>query len=382
MSRALALLRGSVNDLMQRPKGNLPVLDVLRSLAILGVFTAHSIGLAGLTNATATITRLPVFRYGWTGVDLFFVLSGFLIGQQLWKELKRTGHIRIGRFLLRRGLRIWPLYYGFVFFILGEVAFLGRSPKRLLLDALFVTNYFPDSQVSGGWSLSTEEQFYLVAPVVIAFMVWLGVKAGRLWTIPAVMVSISVASRAFSVSASSLDVHDLRLSLFYPFHTHLDGLATGLLLAWLSIFRADLLQARWKLGLLMVSMAALGAAFYLLDPVVFSFTALSLFFGAATLYGIGPLPRPGLLNWHGFYILSRLSYGMYLNHFGVLHVIRILFGKQCLRHGTPGFIAYYVVCLIASIALAAVTFTCIEWPFLELRARYLQKPAPALQPVA
>lgn len=382
MSRAFGLLRGSKEDLIRRPDGNLPVLDVLRSMAILGVFTGHTAGGDGLTNATARITRLPIFHYGWTGVDLFFVLSGFLIGQQLWKELKRTGHIRIGRFLLRRGFRIWPLYYSFVFFILVEVAFLGRSSKGLLFDVFFLSNYFPESQVSGGWSLSTEEQFYLLAPVVIALLVWLGIKSGRLWAIPAVMVCVSIASRAFNVSKSSLDVHDLRLSLYYPFHTHLDGLATGLLLAWLSIFHADLLQSRRKLGLMMVSMAALAVACYCVTPFVFSFTTLSLIFGAATLYGIGSLPRPRLLNWHGFYILSRLSYGMYLNHFGVLRVMRALFGKQCLGHGTPGFLAYYAICLITSITLATVTFTCIEWPFLQLRAKYLQKPKPALQPVS
>ena len=109
----------------------------------------------------------PFVRWGWTGVDLFFVLSGLLIGTQLWRELDRTGDIRVGRFLLRRGLRIWPLYTSLVVSIFGEVVFLGRDGSGLWSDAAYLSNYF-HCQIGGSWSLSTEEQFYILAPISLA----------------------------------------------------------------------------------------------------------------------------------------------------------------------------------------------------------------------
>ena len=85
--RVTEFFRGAVHDLRIRPRGNVPALDVLRSLAILLVFTAHY---GAAFQAVPRVQALPIFNWGWTGVDLFFVLSGFLIGGQLWKEVSRT----------------------------------------------------------------------------------------------------------------------------------------------------------------------------------------------------------------------------------------------------------------------------------------------------
>src|SRR6185295_10684233 len=101
------MLRTAAEDLRHRPGANVASLDVLRSLAILLVFSNHT------DRAFATVDwigNLPFVNWGWTGVDLFFVLSGYLIGSQLWKELRKSGRIQVGRFILRRGFRIWPLY--------------------------------------------------------------------------------------------------------------------------------------------------------------------------------------------------------------------------------------------------------------------------------
>jgi hypothetical protein len=163
-SRLLDLWKGGFGDLRVRPKHNMPVLDVLRSCAILLVFTGH---FAGYFKAARWFMATPAVNYGWTGVDLFFVLSGVLIGTQLWRELARTGDIRVGRFLLRRGLRIWPLYFSFVAFIAVEVVFFGRSSSGFWADAAYLSNYF-HSQIEGGWSLSNEEQFYILAPLGIS----------------------------------------------------------------------------------------------------------------------------------------------------------------------------------------------------------------------
>src|SRR5260370_38074593 len=224
------LFRGGVQDLRVRPRGNVPTLDVLRSMAILLVFSGHY---AAEFKGLHWVQALPMFHWGWTGVDLFFVLSGFLIGTQLWKEVNRTGRIKIGRFLLRRGLRILPLYYAFVAFVAAEALF-GRNISGLWSDACFLSNYF-HCQIGGGWSLSTEEQFYSLAPISIAlFSLFLRPK--RLWILPFVGLFGLVVNRAIVMHNSTLAEADLRQKLYYPMFTHADGLAIGLFLAWLGVF--------------------------------------------------------------------------------------------------------------------------------------------------
>src|SRR5262245_22092605 len=104
------LIEGA-RSLGSRPRGNLPGLDCLRSLAILFVISSHFAGEYAVFPHDPMWFKFPLFLFGWAGVDLFFVLSGYLIGGQLWRELSRDGSIRIGDFLLRRGMRIWPLYF-------------------------------------------------------------------------------------------------------------------------------------------------------------------------------------------------------------------------------------------------------------------------------
>lgn len=199
LSSVVELLRGASQDLMHRPSENVAVLDILRSLAILLVFGIH---FAVEFRASASVSKFPLIHWGWSGVDLFFVLSGFLIGKQLWKELARTGQIRIKDFLLRRGLRIWPLYFSFIALLWVEVLCFGRSAKGLLGDTLFLSNYLPH-QIGGGWSLSTEEQFYVLAPVCVSLLA-LRWKPQRLLILPLSALLIPIIARAVHISSSAL----------------------------------------------------------------------------------------------------------------------------------------------------------------------------------
>jgi len=375
MTLVLDLFRGAVQDLRIRPRGNVPTLDVLRSIAILVVFSGH---FGGEFKGAHWVQALPVFFWGWTGVDLFFVLSGFLIGSQLWKEVKRTSHIRIGRFLLRRGLRIWPLYYAFVAFV-GAEWFFGRRNAGIWSDICFLSNYF-HCQIGGGWSLSTEEQFYILAPVSIALFSLL-LKPKRLWILPIGGLCLLVANRAYAVHHWTLSVADLKQKLYFPIATHADGLAIGLLLAWVAVFYPEIIRsARIRIPICF-AMVVLGVALYVFNRLLFSYTTLGLIFGAAALWGIGLQKTPRPLNWHGFYIISRLSYGMYLNHFGLLERLSALLLPIRLKGGEPAFWILYFVCVLASLAVAFVTFQLIEWPFLQLRARWLESQK-KLQPQA
>lgn len=360
------LFRGAVQDLRVRPRGNVPTLDVLRSIAILVVFSGHYVF---EFQGVHWVQKLPMFFWGWTGVDLFFVLSGYLIGSQLWKEVKRTNGIRIGRFLLRRGLRIWPLYYAFVAFVAFEGLF-GRSINGLWSDACFLSNYF-HCQIGGGWSLSTEEQFYILAPVSIALFS-LMLKPRRLWIVPVGGLIVLLINRAIIIHYSTLSIPDLRQKLYLPMATHADGLAVGLLMAWCGVFYPELMKSKRFRYSTCGAMIVLGIVLYAINQVLFNYTSLGLIFGAMALWGIGLENTPKILDWHGFYIISRLSYGMYLNHFGLLARLGALLLPLRHRGGEAAFWALYVVSILASVAIAFVTFQLIEWPFLQIRARWLE----------
>jgi peptidoglycan/LPS O-acetylase OafA/YrhL len=285
----------------------------LRALAILLVFAGY---FGADFEAAPRIPRFPLFNLSWTGVDLFFVLSGALIGSQLWKELQRTGRIKVGRFLLRRGLRIWPLYFSLLAVLVAQVVFVGRNGSGLWSDALCVSNYF-HHQISGGWSLSTEEQFYILAPLLLLLLsFWF--KPRLLWIGPVGAMIGVIAARAVVISRSTLNEYDLRQYLYFPIHTHADGLAAGVLIAWCWVFLPDHVRStRWRVSVA-AAMFVGGIALYAANRILFNFTSLALIFGALTLLGAGLKNPPALLRWRGFHLISRLSYGIYLNHFGVL----------------------------------------------------------------
>ena len=343
----------------------MPVLDVLRSGAILLVFTGH---FAAEFSAATWFSASPVAHYGWTGVDLFFVLSGVLIGMQLWRELARTGDIRVGRFLLRRGLRIWPLYFSFVALLAAEVVFLGRSGSGLWADATYLSDYF-HCQLGGGWSLSIEEQFYILAPLsLVAFKRVL--KPGRMWIVPVASLLALNLDRLVRVWHSALPEAVLRQAMYFRIHTHADGLALGMLLAWGAVMRPRITSAavRWPIA---IAMLIAGVLIYRIMPVVTNFTALALIYGSFTLAGMAAVRIPAVLKWHGFYVISRLSFGMYLNHFGLLAHLFTYMGGWRKSGGEPAFWACYAVSLLLSIGLAGLTFLLVEWPFLRLRALWM-----------
>lgn len=351
---------------MIRPKGNIPLLDVLRTVAIGLVFCTH---FAGLFQARPAVLKLPFVYWGWTGVDLFFVLSGILIGTQLWREVQKTGGVQVGRFLLRRGLRIWPLYFSYVALLAAEVIFQGRDGSGLWSDATFLSNYF-HCQLGGGWSLSTEEQFYIIAAVGIALLARKLMPA-HLWIV-GFAAAIPIISRAIYISTSSLDEPTLRQRMYLPIHTHSDGLVMGLVISWFIVYTPAFIRStRWRTTAAFV-MLLLGAALQIVKPVLLNFESLALIYGAIALYCIGLASTPRVFRWHGFYLISRLSYGIYLNHFGLLTHMRDLLLAWRLRGGETAFWLAMALTFLVSVAISALTFQLIEWPFLQLRSRWLK----------
>lgn len=374
-------LGARVRRLVESPPGQLAPLDALRALAITMVFAAHYAGEFGEHGPHGLPDGfVGALELGWSGVDLFFVLSGLLIGRQLWNELRIAGTIDVPRFLLRRGLRIWPLYFAFVAGIWLARPWL--TLEDVWPDLVFLSNYVT-AEVPGGWSLSTEEQFYVVVPLLLLALVKGAGHRGAAGALVALLALLPVSRWLTLASAGALDAPQERVTelIYTPIHTHADALVVGVLLAWLWVHGSETWRQPSRVRIAVVVGVAAAIAFGLraLDKDLFAFTALALLFGVATWFGLASRTlAPWLARPRVFAIVSRLAYGTYLNHLFVLRGV----GSDAIRAfeplGTwPAFACGFVVTFALSLGCAALTFVFVEQPFLDLRDRVLARRTPA-----
>jgi peptidoglycan/LPS O-acetylase OafA/YrhL len=376
-------LSAGARELWHRPAGQLPGLDGLRALAVLLVICDHWVfeWTSHLGRSRYAFFRLPLFHWGWTGVDLFFVLSGFLIGQQLWREVKRTGRVDLWRFFLRRGLRIWPLYYAFLAFLLV----VSRAHRPQWPDWVMLTNYSM-TPYGRSWSLATEEQFYLLMPLLlIAIVRLIRVPSYRPFGILALLGGVALARLLTrnSLLAQGITGNSLSVAMYAPFHLHCEPLLVGLLVAWVAVERPGWLApspvgriAWWPLAIA-IGGAALGGALRAIDREVFSYLALGLVYGGALVVALTDrswITAP--LRSIAMYPIARLSYGMYLNHLMIPGdaALALAGGATLAFLGGPAVFWASLGCVIVlSATAAALTFIAIEQPGLRLRDRLLRR---------
>ncbi|MGY4329957.1 peptidoglycan/LPS O-acetylase OafA/YrhL [Bradyrhizobium sp. LB7.2] len=213
-----------------------PALNGLRALAVLVVIFAH--------------TSPSIFPGGHVGVDLFFVLSGFLITTILLKEFSTTGSINIGRFYIRRALRLFPALFSVVVFVLIHAWFtMDRTEfTGTLKDLATVATYMWNWRIAvwlnpyglGGngmlthlWSLSVEEQFYIFWPLMLLVVLKLRASTPVLAAVLALGVFGPWLGRIWLWESGP------SYPIYFSTHLHVDGLAWGATLAW--IYSRDLL---------------------------------------------------------------------------------------------------------------------------------------------
>ena len=347
----------------------LPGLDLLRAIAIVWVMLFHSWMIGGL----GVPWFQPVADYGWMGVDLFFVLSGYLIGQQLLAPLSRGEPLRFGAFYLRRAFRILP-----VFFVVLAVYVLlpgwreapGMQPAwQFLTFALnLLIDYRHNQAFSHAWSLCVEEHFYLLFPLLAW---WLARRASRALVVGAValVVLAGLGLRAYAV----LHGKDWLESIYYPTWTRLDGLLAGVLLATIQAYRPRWWAAAQRRAntLAVAGLLVVGASIWLFRDKtafaasVFGFpllaTGLALLVAAAA-GGTGWMGRwriPGA-GW-----IAGISYSLYLSHKLAMHAVHDALSNWSAVHGLIAFAVY----ALAIAATGALLHYAIERPFLHLRTR-------------
>jgi peptidoglycan/LPS O-acetylase OafA/YrhL len=357
----------------------LPELDGLRFYAFLGVFVCHSIPskpafyqslhlpLPGLWGA------IP--KAGSAGVDLFFALSAFLITSLLLREREEPGGISLRLFYLRRVLRIWPLYFA----VLAVAVVLAHTiPKQglpwyyVLGFALFIGNWVvavcghPQSFCNPLWTVSIEEQFYLLWPLLMRIlnrrgMILAAAATFLLATISQIVVAFAGLSGGYiyygSLSRCAPLALGVLMALFAeqlprPTRSIRFGLVVGGLSAWI-LASAWLLEQpgpvdmRMVLGRFMASVAA----------------------GAILLGCLHS--RSQLLRAPWIVKMGKVSYGLYL-----LHLLGILIAVNLLHASQGGkLLAAKLLGLGITVLLALASYRWIETPFLRLKDHFATVPS-------
>ncbi|HYV34423.1 MAG TPA: acyltransferase [Gemmataceae bacterium] len=353
-------------------------LDLLRLLAVVFVLGRH---LGSPPSSWPEPLRLPFLMWvqgGWVGVDLFFVLSGFLVSGLLFTEYKARGSLGIGRFYTRRGWKIYPPFYVLIATTVIVSLAQGESipPERLWPELLFLQSYWIGLW-GHTWSLAVEEHFYLLLPLALTVMLRRNRKSPTpLKPVLALTAVVAVASLALRV----LNWH-FHFTMPVASHLRLDSLFFGVAISYLYHFHTSQfvgLLTPWRRWLIA------GGALLLTPPFVFHLqtTPLILAVGLTAFYiGSGMLMVGILLsnisNRRPVALLAALgaySYSIYLWHMPVRD-----WGIELAEwiYGAPlGRTVQGPLYLVGSFVVGVVMAKLVEVPVLRLRDRWFPARSP------
>ena len=370
-------------------------------MAILLVLGAHFVmepNSAGLFSPVAGLW----YRIGWAGVDLFFVLSGYLVTGLLFAEYRAHGRVDLKRFLVRRGFKIWPAYFAYVGFVglwlvakqwQGDDAGVGELWPNLL----HVQNYFGTPRVHT-WSLAVEEHFYLVGALLAALWLTPGRDAASVRGFP-LLGAAALATLAL-VRFGEWTLRGPDAVNIFATHLRFDGLLCGSLLAYFAQFeRARLAPLEARPALCLGLGVALAAPTLLLTPDHSAWiagpglTVMYVGFGLVVIAARGwearRAPAPGRVRRALLGAMQRIgiaSYGIYLWHVDLAQTPLVKVGAAAANWGVPAEAGWLLV-TGAYVFIAFVTGTVltrlIELPMLGVRDRLFPsrlEPAPARPP--
>ena len=354
-------------------RAHYPALDGLRGLAILLVVVYHNFGF------------INVFFFGWLGVDLFFVLSGFLITDILLKTVGEKGYLK--NFYIRRVLRIFPLYY------LCLILFLIVIPKTTIqLDLqyyvdhqiwlwTYLQNWIYTFQSPGQtnalnhlWSLAVEEQFYLLWPLAVLIIR----KPGYLLLFIS-LVLVAVVGLRLLVWMNQIS--DLAYFNLYTF-TRVDGLCIGCMIALLQRVKSNFLHQ--NRGLIVLCFAGLNFGFFFVNrryQFSFPYLALAGYTTFAMMFGllvneavtsqsklINFLFNNSLLKFFG-----KISYGFYVFHWPV-YLLLFPYLLPWMSKFANGAIVQFLVSVMATLAAIVISWLSYQYYekyFLKLKDKFV-----------
>jgi peptidoglycan/LPS O-acetylase OafA/YrhL len=345
-------------------------LDALRGIAILMVLGRHA-GLAvDYLHATNPFTAYTM-RIGWAGVDLFFVLSGFLISGLLFSDFDRWGRIHLKRFYIRRGFKIWPAFYTLIAAgLLIDAVMPGHhlTTKGLLPEVTFFQDYF--FGIWGiTWSLAVEEHFYIVLPLLLLLLIRRN-PARPFTSLPWVFAVVAIFCLAcrFWVGWSQDGTIDFYQCVF-PTHLRIDGLMFGVLVCYFKRFQPRVFEwmASWPGGWAVIAAAV--AALVMIpceDRNMHTWGFTLLYVGAGFLVAKAVAFEGPKTVRVGSWLLARIgvySYSIYLWH--MFYVWKVL---PHLHIKAP--MVLYWATVVGAILFGVVAAKAIEIPALHVRDRF------------
>jgi peptidoglycan/LPS O-acetylase OafA/YrhL len=375
------------------PASRIHGLDTLRAVAVALVVLHHY---------TLFVSDAPTFGWvgtmGWAGVDLFFALSGYLIGNQIFAALGSVRGFGLARFYGRRLLRTLPNFWAVLALYALWPAWRGDTPMLPLWQYLTFTQNIhlqPGTAFSHAWSLCIEEQFYMLLPaaaILGAALGHAGVKQRWAWGALLMAVIAGMLARA-TIWQDGQDATN-RLGYYYQYIYYsswcrADELLAGVALALLKHRAPGLWRRILAHGnaLFAAGTAVIGAAFawfiddhYAFAQTVAGYPLLALGFSLLILAALAPGSLLHRVRVPGAASLALWSYAIYLTHKSVSILVAAHMAQAGYGAEAPVTIA---ACMLASLAAGWLLFILVETPFMRLRARWdaalSPAPAPALR---
>lgn len=395
-------------------------LDVMRAVAVLLVLGAHYP--LRIPEETYGYHLFMMWRrFGWIGVDLFFVLSGFLVGGLLFAEQARHGKIKYGRFLIRRSFKIWPCYLALLAFacawdvVRGSGAWLhrlGDTASRAWPYLLQIQNYNGPlvDRIGHTWSLAVEEHFYLLLPLLLAVLTWFAARSSTkldgaqrkpFAALPWVFAVIFALSPILRFVQWRVHPHFDEFVHHWPTHLRIDSLMAGVMLAWLVHFHREKIESlrEWRSVIVLASITCF-------VPFGFRFADLFMPFAFTIGYTILAIGASGfvLVAWmastsdepswvaRNFAKIGVFSYSIYLWHMPlsnpVTRAMRNHLGDSLHLWGSGAFYTLMIAIYVGLAVLwGTISYLVIEKPALAVRDRMFPSrtassvPATPIQPI-
>jgi peptidoglycan/LPS O-acetylase OafA/YrhL len=357
----------------------LPWLDVLRGVSISLVLCNHLALPKPVSDNQYYRCLYSLGLAGWVGVDVFFVLSGFLVSGILFRQFRQTGNIHPVQFLIRRGFKIYPAFWVMLGVTLATIAFRRESVslQKILVEVLFLQNYFPGVWMHT-WSLAVEEHCYLGLSLLLTLLCRSSPnRRNPFWSLPAIVGIAAVGALALRLINTQVeDPRHIFMNHVFPTHYRYDTFLCGVLVGyWFHFSNGDYFLGRCErfrwicLAGGIVCLSPVLFWNFTSDRIVWTFLFSSNALGGSLLliWGLGTRSKPGKL-LGCIATIGRHSYSIYLWH--------VLIGSYFLlwafiKYKVPGHLWTFVPLYFAvSIGAGMLMSILVERPSLYLRERW------------
>jgi len=358
-------------------------LDTLRAFAIIIVLLFHYMVVVSNENTFGYITRI-----GWMGVDLFFVLSGYLIGNQVFSAVKKQQNFSLKQFYIRRFLRTLPNYYVvFLLYFIFPDTLNGVTTAPIWKFLTFTQNleFRPMVTFSHSWSLCIEEQFYITFPFIILLIAKSRKVISLAWLMILTGLIAGLATRIyiwFNYGESAISSSDYFGHIYYSSFTRFDELLPGIAIALLknfhpALFNRWLKHANWVFILGVITTATFFYAYphshsteahgYNFFLSTFGYSLLALSFALLTFAALSPTSLLNKVKIPGATSIALWSYAIYLIHKPIFKLLMKPLAEQNID--VKSALGVFIIMGISLLA-GWLLYRFIETPFMILRNTY------------